>query len=117
MNSIQGLIGTIAVTASIAGVGCASQSDAFRRMSAADHERAATSSTDAALAQEHLDAANRLRSEERVACEGEEGKALHGRLTSNQKSATRKASEDDSPTICSRAPASVTLRLFPITDR
>jgi hypothetical protein len=70
MNSMQGLIGTIAVTASIATAGCASQSDAFRQMSAADHERAATSSTDAALAQQHLDAANRLRNDERVACEG-----------------------------------------------
>jgi hypothetical protein len=70
MNAMQGFIGTIAVTASVAAVGCASQSDAFRQMSAADHERAATSSADAALAQEHLDAANRLRNDERVACEG-----------------------------------------------
>jgi hypothetical protein len=70
MNAIQGLVGTIAVTASIAVVGCASQSDAFRQMSAADHERAASSSTDAALAQEHLEAAQRLRSEERAACDG-----------------------------------------------
>jgi hypothetical protein len=70
MNAMQGFISTIAVTASIATVGCASQSDAFRQMSAADHERAASSSADAALAQEHLEAANRLRSEERVACDG-----------------------------------------------
>jgi hypothetical protein len=70
MNATQCFMGTIAVTASIATFGCASQSDAFRQMSAADHERAASSSTDTALAQEHLDAASRLRNEERVACDG-----------------------------------------------
>jgi len=70
MNAMQGFVGTIAVTASIAALGCASQSDAFRQMSAADHERAASSSTDAALAQEHLEAAQHLRSEERAACDG-----------------------------------------------
>jgi hypothetical protein len=70
MNATQCFMGTIAVTASIATFGCASQSVAFRQMSAADHERAASSSTDTALAQEHLDAASRLRNEERVACDG-----------------------------------------------
>jgi hypothetical protein len=70
MNAIQGLVGTIAVTASIATLGCASQSDAFRRMSAADHERAASSSADAALALEHIEAAKQLRNEESAACEG-----------------------------------------------
>jgi len=70
MNASQVLFGAIAVTASIATVGCASQSDAFRQMSAADHERAASSSADAALAQEHLDAAKRLRNEESAACDG-----------------------------------------------
>jgi hypothetical protein len=70
MNATQCFMGTIAVTASIATFGCASQSDAFRQMSAADHERAASSSTDTALAQEHLEAATRLRNEERVACDG-----------------------------------------------
>ncbi len=70
MNAIQGFVGTIAVTASIAAIGCASQSDAFRQMSAADHERAASSTADAAQAQEHLEAANRLRNEERAACDG-----------------------------------------------
>jgi hypothetical protein len=70
MNAMQGFVGTIVVTASIAAVGCASQSDAFRQMSAADHERAASSSADTALAQEHLEAAKRLRNEERAACEG-----------------------------------------------
>ena len=70
MNAMQFFLGTIVVTASVAAVGCASQSDAFRQMSAADHERAASSSADTALAQEHLEAAKRLRNEERAACEG-----------------------------------------------
>jgi hypothetical protein len=70
MNAMHVFVGTIAVTASIATAGCASQSGAFRQMSAADHERAATASPDGALAQEHLEAARRLQSDERAACDG-----------------------------------------------
>jgi hypothetical protein len=56
--------------ACIGAVGCASQSAAFRQMSAADHEAAASSIGDATLAAEHVDAARRLRNEEAVACDG-----------------------------------------------
>jgi hypothetical protein len=65
------VFGATALMASIVATGCASQSAAFRQMSAADHESAArVSQGDPGLAQEHLEAAKRLRDEEQVACEG-----------------------------------------------
>jgi hypothetical protein len=72
MIAIKGFVGgAIAVTASIAAMGCASQTAAFRQMSAADHENAArVAQGDPAEAQQHLDAAKRLRDEEVVACYG-----------------------------------------------
>lgn len=60
--------GAIVLWASAAGMGCASQSDAFRQMSAADHESAARS--DPAAAQQHLEAAAQLRQDEQTACYG-----------------------------------------------
>ena len=56
--------------ASVAASGCASQSASFKAMSASDHDVAARATTDSALAQEHADAAKRLRDEERAACSG-----------------------------------------------
>jgi hypothetical protein len=62
---------TLACVVSLAAAGCASESAAFRQMSAADHENAArTVQGDPALAQAHLDAASRLRAEEANACAG-----------------------------------------------
>lgn len=59
----------IAAIACSTATGCATQSDAFRRMSATDHENAAnTLQTDPDTAQAHLSAAKRLRDEERFAC-------------------------------------------------
>ena len=61
----------VALSAALAcATGCAAQSTAFRQMSAADHEAAARTTTDSNLAQEHVDAAARLRDEERTACYG-----------------------------------------------
>jgi len=69
MKNISG--GMVVVVASLAAIGCASQSTAFRQMSAADHESAARlAQGDAALAQSHLEAAKRLRDAEQVACYG-----------------------------------------------
>jgi hypothetical protein len=72
MIATKGLVGgAIAVMASIAAIGCASQSAEFRRMSAADHESAArVAQGDPAQAQLHLEAAKRLRDQEQVACYG-----------------------------------------------
>jgi hypothetical protein len=72
MIASKGLVGgAIAVTASIAAMGCGAQSAAFRHMSAVDHESAArVAQGDPAEAQEHLEAAKRLRDEEQVACYG-----------------------------------------------
>jgi hypothetical protein len=62
---------TLACAVSMAAAGCASESAAFRQMSAVDHESAArTAQNDATLAREHLDAAARLRADEQAACEG-----------------------------------------------
>jgi hypothetical protein len=59
----------VAAMACSAAMGCATQSDAFRRMSATDHENAAnTLQADPDSAQAHLTAAKRLRDEERFAC-------------------------------------------------
>jgi hypothetical protein len=60
----------VVALASAAAVGCASQSAAFRQMSAADHEAAARASTDSSLAAEHTEAAQQLRDDERAACYG-----------------------------------------------
>jgi hypothetical protein len=63
--------GKIAFAMSLLATGCGSQSAAFRSMSAADHESAArAASSDPSLAKEHLDAANQLRYDEQVACDG-----------------------------------------------
>jgi hypothetical protein len=65
------VFGATALMASIVATGCASQSAAFRQMSAADHESAARAAQgDPGQVQEHLDAAKRLRDEEQVACYG-----------------------------------------------
>jgi hypothetical protein len=69
MITVKGFVGlAMALSASLVTTGCASQSDAFRQMSAADHESAAR--TDPAEAQQHLQAARELREEERAACYG-----------------------------------------------
>jgi len=70
MIAVNGFVGAaIAMMTSIAAIGCASQSAAFRQMSAADHESAARAAQiDPARAQEHLDAAKRLREDEQAAC-------------------------------------------------
>jgi hypothetical protein len=72
MIAVHGFIGgAITLMASMAVAGCASQSAAFRQMSAADHENAARAAQgDPAQAQEHLDAAKRLREQEQAACYG-----------------------------------------------
>jgi hypothetical protein len=72
MIAVNGFVGgAITLIASMAAAGCASQSAAFRQMSAADHENAARAAqSDPAQAQEHLDAAKRLREQEQVACYG-----------------------------------------------
>ncbi len=56
--------------ACISAAGCASQSAAFRQMSATDHDAAARTTGDSALAVEHVEAARRLRNEEEAACDG-----------------------------------------------
>ncbi len=56
--------------ACVAGAGCASQSAAFRRMSASEHNAAARMTADSMLAEDHLRAAQRLRTEEATACDG-----------------------------------------------
>lgn len=69
--SVTKSLGTAFVVAlASAPLGCASQSTAFHHMSAADHEAAARTTTDSTLAEEHADAAKRLRDEERTACYG-----------------------------------------------
>ena len=72
MIAVKDLVcGATVLVAVIATTGCASQSAAFRQMSAADHENAARlASGDPEQAQEHLAAAKRLRDEEQVACYG-----------------------------------------------
>jgi hypothetical protein len=72
MIAVNGFVGgAITLMASMALAGCASQSAAFRQMSAADHENAARAAqSDPEQAQEHLDAAKRLREQEQVACYG-----------------------------------------------
>ena len=47
-----------------------SQSASFRQMSAADHDAAARTAPDATVAEEHTEAATRLRADERSACYG-----------------------------------------------
>ncbi|HZU84562.1 MAG TPA: hypothetical protein VE987_16650 [Polyangiaceae bacterium] len=59
--------GPIAVTACVIAAGCA-QNQAFRGMSAAEHDRAAAA--DPSSASEHLAAAAELRRAEQVACAG-----------------------------------------------
>jgi hypothetical protein len=54
----------------VAVPGCGAQSAEFKAMSAPDHEAAARATTDSSMAQEHVDAANRLRENERSACYG-----------------------------------------------
>lgn len=71
MLSSHGCLAAIAATATIGSLGCATQSDQFRRMSAEAHERAAhaTASTDTDVtAEDHLGAARRLREMEQAAC-------------------------------------------------
>jgi len=72
MVAVKSFVGcAIAMTASMVGFGCTSQTGAFRQMSAADHEGAARAAQgDPAEAQQHLEAAKRLRDEEQVACYG-----------------------------------------------
>src|ERR1700722_2108257 len=55
---------------STAVAGCASQSAAFRQMTATDHEAAARTTTDSSLAEEHVEAARKLRDQERAECYG-----------------------------------------------
>jgi hypothetical protein len=70
MNAMKSL-GTVAFALSLAATGCASQSAEFRGMSAAEHESAARAAQgDPATAAAHIEAANRLRYDEQVACEG-----------------------------------------------
>jgi len=70
MIAVKDLVcGATVLVASIAATGCASQSAAFRQMSAADHENAARLSQ-GDESQEHLAAAKRLRDQEQVACYG-----------------------------------------------
>jgi hypothetical protein len=59
-----------ALVVALAAAGCATQSSSFRQMSAADHEAAARAASDSAVAEEHTEAASRLRDEERSACYG-----------------------------------------------
>jgi hypothetical protein len=70
MSIIKSLGATFVVALATVPLGCASQSTAFRHMSAADHEAAARAATDSTLAGEHADAARRLRDDERSACYG-----------------------------------------------
>ncbi len=56
--------------AGFAVAGCASQSEAFRRMSATDHDAAARTVGDATLVAQHVEAARRLREDEAAACAG-----------------------------------------------
>jgi hypothetical protein len=58
---------TIAI-ASLLGAGCATQTAAFRHMSAEDHERVGAAGGDAADAADHLTAAKDLRRAEEAAC-------------------------------------------------
>jgi hypothetical protein len=69
MITVKGLVGgSIVLWASVATIGCGSQSDAFRQMSAVDHESAAR--TDPAESQQHLEAARQLHDQEQAACYG-----------------------------------------------
>jgi hypothetical protein len=68
MIATKSLGAAVAIVA--VGSGCATQSAAFRRMSAADHDAAARATTDQTLAEEHADAAKSLRDDERSACYG-----------------------------------------------
>jgi hypothetical protein len=65
-KNVTGVI-TLAAAA-VLTAGCGTQSAAFRQMSAADHESASLAQTDPAVAQEHMDAARRLRGDEQAAC-------------------------------------------------
>jgi hypothetical protein len=68
MNKMN-VTGSIVVLAALAWTaGCGTQSAAFRQMSAADHETASRTESDPTAAQEHLDAARKLRSDEQSAC-------------------------------------------------
>jgi|CZKU01.1.fsa_nt_gi hypothetical protein len=70
MNAMKSL-GMVAFAQSLAAMGCASQSAEFRGMSAVEHESAARAAQgDPATAAEHIEAANRLRYDEQVACDG-----------------------------------------------
>ncbi len=60
----------LVVALASAAAGCASQSASFRQMSAADHDAAARTAPDATVAEEHTEAATRLRADERSACYG-----------------------------------------------
>jgi len=71
MLTSSGYVAAIATIATIGGIGCATQADQFRRMSAEDHERAAGSPSadeSRAAADDHLGAARRLREMEQAAC-------------------------------------------------
>jgi hypothetical protein len=70
MIAIKNVLALSTALACAGAAGCAAQSTAFREMSAADHEAAARTTTDSNLAREHVDAATRLRDEERTACYG-----------------------------------------------
>jgi hypothetical protein len=70
MIAIKTLGVLTAAVACVASAGCASESTAFRQMTAVDHEAAAHATTDSTLAQEHVEAAARLRDDERAACYG-----------------------------------------------
>jgi hypothetical protein len=71
MLSFHGCIAALAAMTTIGSLGCATQSDAFRRMSAEDHERAAGAPASAeaeVTPEDHLGAARRLREMEAAAC-------------------------------------------------
>ena len=72
MFSIKSVRGSASLAvASLLAAGCAAQSAAFHRMSAADHDAAATAPQgDPGLASEHAAAAKHLREAEQLACVG-----------------------------------------------
>jgi hypothetical protein len=71
MMSSSGYLVALAAVATIGSVGCATESEQFRRMSAQDHELAARGSASQSLgatADDHLGEARRLREMEQAAC-------------------------------------------------
>jgi hypothetical protein len=85
MNTMN-VTGAIALAAAaVLTAGCGTQSAAFRQMSAADHESASLAQSDPAVAQEHMDAARRLRSDEQSACyHVPDADRLNGPLTADR---------------------------------